>query len=253
MNDELLPAELSLVPEPFSDDAIDGTLIENGGEAVMAKRWFPEDDDAAEWAMRKLAAAVDDERAVVERADAYRERIAAWEETERARPARRRLFFKSLLERYGLVQREATDRKTINLPSGTISTRGRADEQIVLTDPAALLEWANTRGNGVRAALTETKLKSVTELRKVLVTYLDVECIDCSHRTITLTPGPCPACGVIGSWREVGRVVAIPKFGLEDTEPIDEYLVVPGVKLEPAPPATASVALAGERALPKGD
>ena len=236
---------LSGYPVPFSDDELER-------EEGAHRAWFPEDDEAAEWAMAKLAEAVHEERIIAERAEAYRQRATEWEESLRRRPASKRKYFTSILERYGLVKREATDGKvkTVELLSGTISTRGSEGERIVVDDPAALLEWANTRGKGIRDALTESKLKPVTELRKQFVVYTKTACRDCGNIEWALTPMGCGSCG--GMVRVVERAVGISTFGLDEDAIGQGFHLVPGVSLEAAPPATASISLAGERALPKG-
>lgn len=138
-------------------------------EAGVA-RWEVEDDDAAEWAMRKLANA----RHVIEQAgaqaDQWRAPIDAWEEVATASARRTAEFMEGRLAAYMLRRREETDHavKSIPLPSGALTSKGATTAKVQVDDDVKLAA-------ALREHLTEAELAevvAVTESTKVYVTPL---------------------------------------------------------------------------------
>jgi hypothetical protein len=251
MNEAPLPAALSGYPEPFADADLD--LAFGGSEAREVPAWKPTDDAAADWAMRKLAETVHQARPVNEQAKAWRERIDQWERRELAALEHRVRFFMDLLEAYGLEQRAASggQRKTINLPAGSIATRGSEDERLVV-DKVAFLTCMTTAPPMIREALTRSEPKPVTELRRLVHRYRRVVCKDCGG-IIVRREGDyngCPDCG--GEVDTLETFLGIPMFGLADADTMGTGVFrLEGLSFEPPAAPSATVRLADERALPR--
>ncbi len=173
---EPMPAELAVDDEPFDDTAIDDALefaarseeeqaqLAEGRTApeIAAATFVIDNDDLAEWAMRKVAGYHAEENAAAERAAEWHRRIDAWFHDHAAAIARRSAFLEAHLEAYGLARRDADPKaKTTKLPSGQIKTTARA-EAIEIVDADAVVEWAD-----VAAPQIITKTVKVTDLRKV--------------------------------------------------------------------------------------
>lgn len=246
-----LPAALSGYPEPFSNYDLD--LAFGGAEVRPVPSWRPTDDSGADWAMRKLAETVHAARPISEQAQAWRERIDQWEEKELAPLTRRMSFFQGMLMQYGLEQRDYTEgkRKTINLPGGSIATRGSEDERLVIAQDQ-FMECMRSAPPGIRDALTRAEPRPVKELAKVLHRYNLLGCVECG--SIVTVPFDhedyvvCPECQ--GRVEFVERMVGIPQFGLNEDTPLGIFRVE-GAFFEAPPAPSATVRLADERALPR--
>lgn len=154
-----IPADLALDEPPITDTDLDTYLdvvdegddpdlfaaaVDDSGRPRGPKfvhQWRIEDDSAAEWAMRRVAAFDAEVSSMAERADEWATRIRAWFENGTRPLARRRAFFVAHLERYATVRREQTGKATLNLPSGKVSTRS-AGAAVVVADEAAVIAWA---------------------------------------------------------------------------------------------------------------
>jgi hypothetical protein len=125
------PADVALPGDPDLDD-------------VMApdrpERFRIADDAAAEWAAGKVRKALADLDAVDALYARELERLNEWRDHARNRPARTVDHLTALLVDYGLEQRDA-GRKTVALPSGTVTTRA-GQPGVAYTDEAAFLAWA---------------------------------------------------------------------------------------------------------------
>lgn len=151
----LLPADA--METPFDDDAFAALIayFENNDPDTEApdrpstERFRIEDDSAAEWAMRKLAAATARAQEIDAAAQQHHEEIDRWVD-RRMRPARREVeFFEAILVDYGIRQVEEAKRKTVDVPSGKIRSLDRRETpKIVVTNPADLAAWAGTTLSG---------------------------------------------------------------------------------------------------------
>jgi len=246
-----LPAFLSGYPAPFEDTDLDAAM---DGSSTEAPRWKPTDDASADWAMRKLAETVFAARPVVDQAKAWRERIDEWERRELATLRRRIEFFQDLLEAYGLEERARTkgNRKTVNLPAGSISTRGSEDERLVV-DRAAFLACMTTAPPLIRESLTRSEPKSVSELRRLVHRYRRVVCQECGSIVLRRQEdtSACLECGSAASVA-LEEFLGIPLFGLADAETMASGVFrLEGLSFAPPPVPSATVRLADERALPR--
>ena len=130
--------------------------------------WVIDGINSAEWAMRKLALAEKDKREIDEAAQEWHRQIDEWRKKELAVPERRIEFFSGHLERWALAEREANpDRKSWNLPSGSVKTRHSA-AKVVVVDQTAVLEWARTAAPEV--VVTKESV-SLTALRDVVTMH----------------------------------------------------------------------------------
>lgn len=125
-----------------ADPVIDHDLAYTDPELTDETRetWRCNDDQAAAWAMRKLA----HRKQLVANAegvrDRERERIDAWFIQESAKHDRDIAFFTGVLVDYARRQREE-GRKSIDLPTGIVRTRAAGD-RVVVRDAAAFVQWA---------------------------------------------------------------------------------------------------------------
>lgn len=113
--------------------------IDDAGDYKPA--FVVDSDQKAAWALRKYHAALAKTTQAEELAEVEMRRIDAWLENRRHVNSRDIDFFGGLLSRYALEQREAFDRKTIDLPDGLIQTR-TVNEKFVVEDRDAFVAWA---------------------------------------------------------------------------------------------------------------
>lgn len=111
------------------------------GAIEPPSRFVIDDENKANWALRKMAQ-IDARRVeIAEQANRERERIDAWEKRVMDPLDRDLMFFSGLLTEFHRAQLEADpDRKTIDLPAGKLFSR--AGQQKWLVDNDAFLEWA---------------------------------------------------------------------------------------------------------------
>lgn len=129
------------------------------------ERWRIVDDDGAEWALRKLAAAQVELDALRARATAWQERIEAWFSQAAREPAETAEFFTAHVEWYARQQRAEHDRKSFALPSGRVSSRSTAPCAAV-GDEAAVLDWVSQSDDRAAVAPPQPRKVYVSELRK---------------------------------------------------------------------------------------
>lgn len=104
------------------------------------QRFIIDDEDKANWALRKLARLEADRAAAEEQARLERERIAVWLESQTAKLDREASFFKGLLEQFHRNQLNVDPaKKTIQLPAGTLKARKAPDKVEVLD---GFITWA---------------------------------------------------------------------------------------------------------------
>jgi phage host-nuclease inhibitor protein Gam len=116
---------------------------------VIADRFIVDDDDKANWALRKLAktrAAIEeiDEAAVREQ-----ERISQWRVTETTKLIRQAQFFEGLLGEFHRLRLSVDPKaKTVNLPAGKLKSRAGSD--VWEFDTEKFIEWAATQERFIR-------------------------------------------------------------------------------------------------------
>ena len=145
--------EISLV------DAFESVLSDRGS-------WAVDDASSAEWAMGKVSAASERVRVASAQAEVWMNKISEWLIAETKRDRATIEFMSAHLERYAIEQRRLSDgrTKTINLPSGKITTARPKTESVIVADEKAVLEWGATLDRAVGDAMTSRKVR-LTELR----------------------------------------------------------------------------------------
>lgn len=168
MTERPLPAELVCGGAPLSDEQVDELVAAAADELDTPREpWRVTDDNAAEWAMRKLAAVDAEASEVHDQAAAWRDEIDRWQD-ERLRPlTARREFFVAVLVDY-LARLRDTDPKvkTRKLPSGTIRSTS-SGAKVDVADADAVIAWAESELDTDEAALVVRKSCQLSELRKV--------------------------------------------------------------------------------------
>lgn len=106
-------------------------------------RWRIDDDTAANWALRKLAAAETEKARIRHEAQAEISRVQAWaDDAEQAISHDVDFFTGCLVDyRHRLESADPKLAKTYKLPAGSIA-RAKARRKVVLVDADALMEWA---------------------------------------------------------------------------------------------------------------
>lgn len=113
------------------------------------------DDASAAWAMRKLQALRKAEAEVHKVVQAETDNITEWANRSIEKLARDLNYFESLLIAYAKEQREQHDRKSIDLPTGRISSRAVSEGWSV--EGAEFVSWAKEFApNLVRTKITES-------------------------------------------------------------------------------------------------
>lgn len=147
-----LPAVLALDKPPLDEDALAVTLGRANPDDLLEpptsedlaqiERWTITDDEVAEWAMRKMAAAAAriDEREA--QGAAWRARIDEWEESVTRADRRTVEWFGGHLADYAVRERERDEgRKSIPLPSGALTTTKPTKPRVVVVDDEAAARW----------------------------------------------------------------------------------------------------------------
>lgn len=180
---EPIPADLlerwtNYVIETASDAGLDPEAIaatlttDEAYVPEVIRRFVVDDDSKAEWAMRHVAAVVEDRGRLQSQAEEWSERIAQWF-AQRDQPlATREAFFRSHLEQYALAVREASGGKTksVTLPSGRVATTATGPK-IVVESELELLSWVreNLEPDQVAVVIKTTEKVLVSELREAVV------------------------------------------------------------------------------------
>lgn len=149
-------------------------------DPAQPQRFVVDDEDKANWAMRKLARLRRRQAANVETANKERARIDEWVTSENDTLERQAQFFEALLIEFHLGELgRDPKRKTIKLPTGIIESRARQAQ--VDVDIEAFIEWARkerpefirTKFEVEKAAVKEAAVKDGEVLPHVTVTPLD--------------------------------------------------------------------------------
>ena len=166
----LLPPDLAVDDEPFSDDDLDRYALGDSlpADAAFVGQWTVTDDGAAEWAMAKYAVLHAERERLLDQAAAYHARIDLWIEEAR-RPLDRRLeFFRGALEDYARRRREADPRaRTLVLPSGRVSSRS-VPAKVTVADEAEVLRWARLHLADAEYQAVVRESVRLTDLRRVV-------------------------------------------------------------------------------------
>lgn len=126
--------------------ALHSNLAVEGAVAVTIdgpqQRFIVDDQDKANWALRKLAKIRAAQAEAENQARVERERIDTWLATQTGRFEQQSWFFESLLEQFHRNQLTADpSKKTIKLPAGTLRARKRP-ANVSIDDPDAFITWA---------------------------------------------------------------------------------------------------------------
>lgn len=112
---------------------------------VQEGRFIPDkpiaDDTQASSALRQLASVQKQMDANKQMADHERGRITAWEDEVNSPLAKKAAVLNAFLKSYAVRERQKSDRKTIKLPYGTLTTRP-VEAKIRFTDEEAFITWA---------------------------------------------------------------------------------------------------------------
>jgi len=216
---DLIPAELMPAapfdPDLIPPDAADAQDLEPLPPEI--ERWEPTTQDEAEWAMRLLAAYQAEAAAISDQAALWREPIDVWEAAELRRIVRKAEFFTGHLERFALAWRQRTDRATLALPSGKVTTT-KQPRRIYVGDEAAVWEWLAARDAvddlEARDAFTKQELSlsgiqaacQIEDRPLAVDVYRSCGCIYRAPGWDDRTPGVCPECAT-GS--EVTQVLVV--------------------------------------------
>jgi phage host-nuclease inhibitor protein Gam len=148
-------------------------LTELEPEPEQLETGWLDDDRRAEWAMRRLRELDQTMTDLDAQADVWISEIREWLH-ERITPSQNEAQrLTDALLRYALAVRERDDRKTVKLPSGTLTTRQASEPTVKATDDKALLAWCEEHlSEHVREdVVKEVKSVRISELRKQLVVH----------------------------------------------------------------------------------
>ena len=112
------------------------------------------DDSTAAWAMRKLRGLHQQIEAARKTAEDETARVQDWLERQTEKIERDAQYFENLLIHYAIEQRQNADRKTIDLPTGRVSSRASHESWNI--DKESFIKWAKDFApNLVRIKTTE--------------------------------------------------------------------------------------------------
>jgi len=124
------------------------------------------DDFKADWALRKYKAYQSRIELNEQLAEKERQRINNWVQQENEKIKDKQSFFESHLIAYAIKERDESDRKTISLPNGTISTRQGSDSPVI-EDKENLIKWA--KSNNHEEVIKVKEEIDLIELKKHIV------------------------------------------------------------------------------------
>lgn len=145
-------------------------------ERTEREPWAIRTDDDAEWALNVLASAEAQRDAVIAHAEAIKRRAEEWADgilNERRHNGERSLpstletirLMRAHLEWYGRRQRDEK-RATVSLMGGTIST-AKVPAKVVVTDDAAVLEWAKANDPAMVKVTEEVQVSALRKRVKI--------------------------------------------------------------------------------------
>lgn len=149
-----LPPEVLDTKDPFDADLLDAAIYgvetvdlpvePTQDEITDILGWTPPDLEYADWAGRKWVANRAEADEIDRIAKEQIERIKAWQAAEKARLDRKLSWLESVLQRFAIARRVATNNATTKLPSVTISTR-RVAAGVDVVNEAEAIAWAEER------------------------------------------------------------------------------------------------------------
>lgn len=135
------------------------------------EEWL-DNDRTAESALRRLRRLTHKREELRAQCDAWTNEILEWWSGEDGPMAREVERLTTALEHYALATRSRDDRKTVELPSGTLSTRQATDPIIDITDPKAVIAWLDAEDTGIPEDVVRREPKVlVSALRKHLAVH----------------------------------------------------------------------------------
>lgn len=215
-------------------------------EAQAVHGWTIEDDGAAEWAMRRVAALDAKLAHLAELRDGWASRIAQWFDRSAVRLGRERLFFAARLVAYQERRRLADKRaKTLTLPSGDVTSTATGGN-LVIVDKAAVVAWAEALGGDALDAIVKVTKEPLVSKMGPFVKMVDREAgsvvkLECGHLAETDLP-PAQAgnaavrCDVCPADPIDGPPLRLPSAAVAATERIvvdADGARVPGVAIAP--------------------
>lgn len=173
-----LAAELIVAVPELRRYLVDGELVDDDAlddEEAEREPWCIRSDRAADWALRKLAAATQERERIRQRAEEEIAATKAWEKREARRPERDIAFFEHHLAEWHQLQRP--DGARYPLRHGTLTSRKGAtvlevddDEAFVeAAEGAGRLDWLNIK---VTPRKTADVRKAVEEAVAVVTALL---------------------------------------------------------------------------------
>lgn len=126
------------------DPAVDAEIVGEDGEPEDPKPWRIPNDSQADWAMALYAKAKAELSRIALERDEHIARAREWYDRRTRDAARDAAFFGPHLEEYAIRRREETGHKvkTVDLPSGRITTTRASAPKPAIANGLALLEWA---------------------------------------------------------------------------------------------------------------
>ncbi|MDO5716397.1 MAG: host-nuclease inhibitor Gam family protein [Tissierellia bacterium] len=150
--------------------------------------WEIDNDEKANWALRKCAEIEEEKERISDLAAAETLKIATWKEKQIEQLQKSREYFEGMLGYYLMRLREKNDKAKINVPNGTVYTR--KSPQKWSYDEEKVIAWAKEAGKSdwimIREELNKADLKKqVKALESEVVLESTGEVIE----GITLTDG----------------------------------------------------------------
>lgn len=136
------------------------TDSENAGKAVLEKALGTEfviaDDDAANWALRKIQKIEREMMRIDEQAEAEIERINLWRKQNLVGLASDRAFFESKLTAFHrFLQAQGAAGKTYKLPAGELKSRAQ-QPKITIENQEQLIQWLKENDLGDLVTVKES-------------------------------------------------------------------------------------------------
>lgn len=133
-----------MIPHPLDEIAEEALASPLDPDRV---RFQIGNDEAAEWAMRRLNETIQTLNNADDLVNKEIARLMEWHRSVTAEPERRLNYFEGLLTEYGLKQRLDDERKSVSLPSGRIQTRSSESLQAIVLDDDGFVDWASKNGH----------------------------------------------------------------------------------------------------------
>lgn len=186
---QLVPLPRPMPAEPEWAGELEEALA-RGDLPEPAQRFEIDSVGKAEWAMALVARLVKQRQLVREQAEEWRQPVDAWQRREEQRLGPAIEHFSVLLEGYAIERRLEDERqKTLDLPSGQVSTRKPGAPKVVIASEEELLAWLDERpGYAEQWAPAIARSVRLTEARELLEAREVAEpwCIQCGEQLTEL-------------------------------------------------------------------